>query len=158
MKADPLTMAYIETLTELLTPSHVYLRLRATTKSALLAELAKRSAGASGVLEPALAAALAAREALGSTGFGYGVAVPHARLPGLTRPFCAVAVLERPVAYDAVDGLPVDLVFLLLTPDGASSTHLALLAAASRKLRQPDVANAIRQASTPDAVIAALVG
>ena len=158
MKADTLTMAYIETLTDLLTPSHVLGRLRATTKSALLAELAKRCAAASGVPEAALAAALATREALGSTGFGHGVAVPHARLPGLTRPFCAVGVLDKPVAYDAVDGQPVDLVFLLLSPDGASSTHLALLAAASRKLRQPDVAQAIRQASTPEAVVAALVG
>ena len=125
MKADTLTMAYIETLTDLLTPSHVHVRLRATTKSALLAELAKRCAAASGVPEAALAAALATREALGSTGFGHGVAVPHARLPGLTRPFCAVGVLDKPVAYDAVDGQPVDLVFLLLSPDGASSTHLA---------------------------------
>lgn len=151
-------MAQNDTLTDLLLPSHVHLRVRAASKPALLAEIAKRAAASCGVPDTAIGQALAAREALGSTGFGNGIAVPHARLAGLSNLFCAVLVLEKPVAYDAVDGRPVDLVFLLLSPEGGNTAHLAMLAAASRRLRQSDVAAALRHASTPEEAIAALAG
>ena len=151
-------MAQNDSLTDLLLPSQVHLRLRATSKAALLADIAKRAASVCGVPDTAIAQALAAREALGSTGFGHGIAAPHARLPGLPKLYCSVAVLEKPLAYDSVDGQPVDLVFLLLSPEGSNAAHLALLAAASRRLRQSDVAAAIRAAATPQDVIAALAG
>ena len=151
-------MAQNDTLTDLLLPSHVHLRVRAASKSALLAEIAKRAAASCGLPDAVIGQALAAREALGSTGFGNGIAVPHARLAGLSNLFCAVLVLEKPVAYDAVDGRPVDLVFLLLSPEGGNTAHLAVLAAASRRLRQSDVAAALRAAATPEEVIAALAG
>jgi nitrogen PTS system EIIA component len=155
---DEPTMPQNDTLTDLLLPSRVHLRVRAASKAALLAEIAKRAAVACGLPDAAVAQALAARETLGSTGFGNGIAVPHARLAGLAGLFCSVTVLEKPVAYDAVDGKPVDLVFLLLSPEGGNSAHLALLAAASRRLRQSEVAAALRAAATPEDVIAALAG
>ncbi len=85
-----------------------------------------------------------------------GIAVPHARLPGLAEPAGFFARLDRPIAFDAIDGRPVDLVFLLLSPEGADAVHLARLAAASRRLRDPAVLAAIRAARTPAALIAAL--
>jgi PTS system nitrogen regulatory IIA component len=156
IEAEPMTQN--EILADLLLPAHVYLRVKAATKPALLKEIAKRAAPVCGVAEAAIEAALATREALGSTGFGNGIAVPHARLATLSRLFCALAVLDKPVAYEAVDNQPVDLVFLLLSPEGAQGGHLSLLAAASRRLRQPDIAAALRAATSPEAAIAAMVG
>jgi nitrogen PTS system EIIA component len=151
-------MTQNDSLSDLLQPAQVHLRLRAASKSALLADIAKRAAASCGMADAAIVQALAAREALGSTGFGHGIAAPHARLAGLPRLFCSLAVLEKPLAYDSVDGQPVDLVFLLLSPDGGNAAHLAVLAAASRRLRQSDVAAAIRAAATAEAAIAALAG
>jgi len=100
--------------------------------------------------------ALMDREAQGSTGVGRGVAVPHARLPGLDR-MCAVVVrLERPVGFDSVDEQPVDILFALFAPEGAESEHLRALARVSRLLRQGEVREHLRQARTPDAIYAVL--
>lgn len=143
------------TLDELLPPPHVLDRLHAPDKAALLAALA-RAAGEALDLPPAdIAAALAAREALGSTGTGEGIAVPHARMAALAAPAGFFARLDRPIAFDAVDGKPVDLVFLLLGP-AANGTHLRALAAVSRRLRTPGVAEALRGAA-PASLRAALL-
>ena len=150
-------MSNLETLAELLTPTEVMLNLRVGSKAALLGELAKRAAKLTGVAAPALSAALVAREELGSTGFGSGIAVPHARLDGLTRVFCLIAVLEKPVPYNAVDGQPVDIAFLLISPKAANSAHLAILAAATRKLRNAEISAAIRASTSAEQVIAALI-
>jgi PTS system nitrogen regulatory IIA component len=150
-------MTQNDTLAELLAPAQVVLRLRAATKTALLSELTKRAAQATGIPQATLGAALAGREALGSTGFGNGIAVPHARLDGLDRVFCMVAVLDKPVPFDAVDGKPVDIAFLLLSPTSANSAHLSILAAATRKLRQPDIAAAIRAAGSAEQVVQAFL-
>jgi PTS system nitrogen regulatory IIA component len=136
------------TLDELLSPDHVFARLRAGDKPRLLQELAKRAAAALGVPAPEISAALAAREALGSTGVGKGIAVPHAQLPGLASTAAFLCLLERPVDFAAIDGRPVDLVFLLLGPPQARSEHLAALAAATRRLREPATAEALRAATT----------
>ncbi len=157
MKPEVDMMSQNATLAALLTPSQVVLGLRAASKAALLAELAKRAAKATLLPEATLTAALAAREALGSTGFGHGIAVPHARLDGLDRLFCLLAVLNKPVAYQAVDDKLVDVVFLLLSPTNANAGHLALLAAASRKLRQPEIASALRVATSPELVVQAFL-
>ncbi len=143
-------------LDALIPPGHVLDRLRAPDKTALLNALA-RAAGESLGLPPAgIAAALAAREALGSTGIGGGIAVPHARIAALSAPAGFLARLDRPVAFDAVDGRPVDLVFLLLSP-ATDADHLRALAAVSRRLRRPEVAEAMRTAP-PAALRAALLG
>ena len=127
----------------------------ANTRQALslVAESAARRFGldAAEVLE-----ALLAREQAGSTGVGYGVAVPHARLPGLDRMRGVFVRLEAPVAFDSVDGQPVDLLFALLAPADAGSEHLRALARVSRLLRQSQLREQLRQARTVDALYALL--
>jgi PTS system nitrogen regulatory IIA component len=100
--------------------------------------------------------ALMDREALGSTGVGRGVAVPHARLPGLDQLRAVMVRLERPVAFDAVDGQPVDILFVLFAPETAQTEHLRALARVSRLLRQGEVREHLRQARSPDAIYAVL--
>ncbi len=140
------------TLETLIPPERVFVDLRAADKSRLLQELASRAGEATDVPPAAIGAALAAREALGSTGVGAGIAVPHAQLPQLDRTIGLLARLERPVDYASVDGQPVDLVFLLLGPPAARAEHLAALAAATRRLRNPVIANALRRAGSADAL------
>ncbi len=132
-------------------------RVTATSKRQALkvaAELAARSLGikASDALE-----ALLAREAVGSTGVGYGVAVPHARVPGLTRLRGVFVRLEQPVEFGAVDDRPVDLIFALFAPPEASGEHLRALARVSRLLRQAELREQLRQARGSDAIHALLV-
>ena len=119
----------------------------------LVAETAARRFGldAGEVLE-----ALLAREQAGSTGVGSGVAVPHARLPGLDRMRGVFVRLETPVDFDSVDGQPVDLLFALLAPPDAGSEHLRALARVSRLLRQSQLREQLRQARTVDALYALL--
>jgi len=144
------------TLDELIPPAHVLDRLRAADKASLLGALARAAGEALGLPPADIAAALAAREALGSTGTGRGIAVPHARIATLAAPSGFFARLDRPVAFDSVDGQPVDLVFLLLSPE-ADAEHLRALAAVSRRLRTPGVAEALRNAA-PAALRTTLLG
>jgi PTS system nitrogen regulatory IIA component len=130
----------------------VFLRVRAASKAALLAELANRAGLSLGLDQARVLAALRAREELGSTGVGAGIAVPHARLEGLSTIAGFFARLERPVAFDAIDGKPVDLVVMLLSPQHGSGDHLATLAQVSRRLRNPAIAEAIRTAEDAAAV------
>lgn len=101
--------------------------------------------------------ALLEREAAGSTGVGHGVAVPHARIEGLKELRAVFVRLEQPVAFEAVDDQPVDLLFALFAPKGANSDHLRALARVSRLLRQPDLREQLRQARTAEAIQLLLV-
>jgi len=96
------------------------------------------------------------REQLGSTGFGRNVAIPHARLPGLSRPVAAVVRLGTQVDFNAADGMPVDLVFGLLSPDGAGATHLHALAAISRLMRDERMHAALIAAPSSEALFSLL--
>lgn len=118
-----------------------------------VADIAARSFGldAGQVLD-----ALLEREAAGSTGVGHGVAVPHARLPGLTRMRAVFMRLEQPTPFEAVDDQPVDLVFALFAPAEADTEHLRTLARVSRLLRQGDLRQQIRQARTAESIHALL--
>lgn len=132
-------------------------RIAAASKRQALsiaAEIAGRQFGikVSDVLD-----ALLEREALGSTGVGYGVAVPHARLAGLQRLRGVFVRLEQPVEFEAVDDRPVDLIFALFAPPQASGEHLRALARVSRLLRRADVREQLRQAHGADAIRALLV-
>jgi PTS system nitrogen regulatory IIA component len=135
------------TLDELIPETHVFHRVRVPDKTALLAELGRRAGGLLGLAPAAITAALAAREALGSTGTGHGLAVPHARLDEISATTGFLARLDRPIAFDAVDAAPVDLVFLLLSPTSGGN-HLQALAAVSRRLRERTLADAARQAGS----------
>ncbi|MGB3797398.1 MAG: PTS sugar transporter subunit IIA [Alteraurantiacibacter sp.] len=96
------------------------------------------------------------REKLGSTGFGRGVAIPHARMPEMTSPVAALMKLERPVAFAAADGLPVSLVFGLLSPAASGATHLHALAAISRLVRDERVNDALCDATDREALYSVL--
>lgn len=99
---------------------------------------------------------LDARERLGSTGFGRGVAIPHARAAGLARPVAALLKLEQPIDFAAADGLPVDLVFGLLSPENSGATHLHALAAISRLMRDERVRDALGDAPDEAALFSLL--
>ena len=122
-------------LTDLLTRDHVLFGVRARNKAALLKHCAAQAAAASGAAAEDIFAALSARERLGSTGFGRGFALPHARVEGVRKLLGLFARLARPIPFDAIDGAPVDLVFLLLIPPGAGTDHVAALAAVARAMR-----------------------
>ncbi|MGI3899261.1 MAG: PTS sugar transporter subunit IIA [Janthinobacterium lividum] len=134
------------TIGELLTPDRVFLDLRASDKRRLIDDLARRAAGAAGVDASVIAEALNAREQLGSTGMGAGIAIPHARLPTLQRPLGFFVRLRAPMDFDAIDGDRVDLVFVLLLPAQAQGEHLNALACVARRLRAEPVTIALRKA------------
>ncbi|MFA5676934.1 MAG: PTS IIA-like nitrogen regulatory protein PtsN [Pseudomonas sp.] len=92
---------------------------------------------------------LIAREKLGSTGFGNGIAIPHCRLEGCTEAIGALLQLDNRIDFDSLDGEPVDLIFVLLVPHEATEQHLQILKVLAEKLDQDDVREALRQA--PDA-------
>ena len=96
------------------------------------------------------------REKLGSTGVGNGIAIPHGKLPKLDKLFGLFARLDRPIDFDALDGQPVDLIFLLLAPEAAGADHLKALARVARLLRDPHVANKLRESRDAEALFAVL--
>ncbi|MBT9299523.1 MULTISPECIES: PTS IIA-like nitrogen regulatory protein PtsN [Pseudomonas] len=96
--------------------------------------------------------ALIAREKLGSTGFGNGIAIPHCRLKGCETPVSALLHLEAPIDFDAIDGAPVDLLFVLLVPEAATDAHLELLRQIASMLDREDVRKKLRSASTNEAL------
>ncbi|GAA4771582.1 PTS IIA-like nitrogen regulatory protein PtsN [Stakelama sediminis] len=98
------------------------------------------------------------REKLVTTGSGNGIAIPHARYTGLPHLVGAVLVLEKPIDFDAIDDMPVDLIFMLLTPPDAGSVHLKMLARVARALRDQDYADKLRGAGSDDALFAILTG
>jgi nitrogen PTS system EIIA component len=114
-------------IADLITPAQVLAAVRVQDKPQLLAELARRASAATGIDAPAIFTALQTREELGSTGLGQGFALPHARINGLTAFFGLFARLARPIDFQAIDGEPVDLVFLLLIPPDANAEHVAAL-------------------------------
>jgi PTS system nitrogen regulatory IIA component len=133
---------------ELIKPENV-LRLSVGTKIQLLQDLARRAAKALDLDVQAIVDLVIAREALGSTGVGAGVAIPHTRISRLAHFFTLFARLETPIGFAAVDGQPVDLIVLLLIPDAAANDHLAALACVSRRLRDPEIAFQLRATSDP---------
>ena len=142
---------------DLLAPDGIVLRGGASSKRQALHLVAEAAAESLNLDEGRVLDALLEREALGSTGLGYGVAVPHARIEGLHK-ICGVFVrLDAPVAYGAVDDRPVDLMFALFAPPRDGAEHLRALAAVSRALRSPELRESLRQARTIDSVHALFV-
>ncbi len=132
--------------------------LPATTKRGLFGLLAQVAGPRLGIDPAEITAALSERERLGSTGFGGGVAIPHGKLAGLTRIYAVVARLPEAIDYKAIDGVPVDLVFLLLSPPDAGAEHLKALAAISRAIRHGPTCAKLRGAKSRDALAAVLMG
>ena len=115
-----------------------------------------RAALLTGQNERAVFEVLLQREKLGTTAVGYGVAIPHGKLPKLEKLFGLFARLERPIDFEAMDGQPVDLVFLLLAPEGAGADHLKALARIARLLRDQDVAKKLRASRDAQAIYSVL--
>lgn len=126
--------------------------VRLDSKPAILAALAKRFGEVYALDTEVVLDRMAEREALGSTGFGRGVAIPHARIADLGRPVAAFLRLQAPVAFDAADAMPVDLVFGLLSPEHAGAVHLHALAAISRMMRNDAMHSALSQAPSDEAL------
>lgn len=143
-------------LVDLVARDNVVLDLRATEKKTALADLAQRASDKAGVPPDLIVNALFAREALGSTGVGGGIAIPHARLAAIAKPFALFARLRAPIEFDAVDGKPVDLLLLLLLPAATHGEQMNALACAARALRDPKIAETLRKAKTPDAAYNAM--
>lgn len=146
------------TIDEFLAPAGVIHGVRVPNKKALLKKLAHLSSRTLGLHPDDVLGALARRQDLGSTGVGDGVALPHAPLEAVRRPFGLLARLREPIDFEAVDERPVDLVFLLLLPASARSEHLNALACVARKLRDPECAGALRGARDATALHSLLTG
>ncbi|MEX0589682.1 MAG: PTS IIA-like nitrogen regulatory protein PtsN [Xanthobacteraceae bacterium] len=143
-------------LNDLLAAPAVLPALKVKNKKQALQELAARAAQSSGRGEREIFDTLLQRERLGSTGIGRGVAIPHGKLPKLDRLVGLFARLDKPVDFDALDGEPVDLIFLLLAPEGAGADHLKALARIARLLRDERMAEKLRAARDKDAIFALL--
>ena len=143
-------------LTDLLLPETVLERLPVANKKALFQQLATAGAAAYGLDSAAILEGLVKREKLGSTGFGGGVATPHARITGLNHVVGIFARLAQPIDFQAVDDLPVDIVFALLSPVDAGALHLKALARVSRRLRERGFVDKLRGAASRDAIYALL--
>jgi nitrogen PTS system EIIA component len=141
-------------LVDILTPDGVVTNSRATSKKQILQELARKAAELTGMEERAIFDVLLERERLGTTGVGNGIAIPHGKLAGLKRLWGVFARLEKPVDFEAIDEQPVDLVFLLLAPEGAGADHLKALAKVSRLLRDKRICDKLRGSDKPDALYA----
>ena len=133
----------------LLKPEAVKVVTSATSKKRLLQELGDLMEAAHGVNGALVVEALLARDALGPTGVGHGVALPHARLDGIDDVMGAFVLLDKPIEFDSVDRQPVDIAFALFAPEEAGVEHLKALALVSRTLRDPSICAKLR--ANPDA-------
>jgi PTS system nitrogen regulatory IIA component len=145
-------------LSALLTVDAIDAALPASNKKALFQLLAVAASRQTGIAAKTIVTALTEREKLGSTGFGGGVAIPHGKIEGLDRVYGYFARLAQPIEFQAVDNLPVDIVFLLLSPPDAGADHLRALASVSRCLRQRNAVAKLRGARSRDAIFALLTG
>jgi PTS system nitrogen regulatory IIA component len=143
-------------LTDLIAPNAVIPALKGTNKKQAIQELAAKAAELTGHNERAIAEILLQRERLGSTGVGGGIAIPHGKLPKLNRLFGLSARLDGAIDFEALDGQPVDLIFLLLAPETAGADHLKALARVARLLRDADVVQKLRASQDAAALYAVL--
>ncbi|SIR22066.1 PTS IIA-like nitrogen-regulatory protein PtsN [Bosea sp. TND4EK4] len=149
-------MDWLMTLTDLLSPQAVISPLRANSKKQALLELSQHAALLTGLPERELYESLLQRERLGSTGIGDGIAIPHGRMPGIGRLVGLFARLDKPIDFESLDGQPVDIVFVLIAPEGAGADHLKALARVARVLRNQTVLEQIRKIRDPEMIYALL--
>jgi PTS system nitrogen regulatory IIA component len=143
-------------ITDLVAPEAILPALKVNSKKQALQELSARAAELTGQSERAIFEVLLQREKLGTTAVGYGIAIPHGKLPKLEKLFGLFARLERPIDFEAMDGQPVDLLFLLLAPEGAGADHLKALAKIARLLRDQEVARKLRASTDAPAIYSVL--
>lgn len=139
-------------LTDLLTPEAIIPSLKAATKKQALLELSERAARLSGLAAREIFDSLLHRERLGSTGIGDGIAIPHGKSTKIKNILGVFARLDRPIDFEALDGAPVDLIFLLITPENSGADHLKALACAARMMRDPAMVSTLRATRDPGAL------
>jgi PTS system nitrogen regulatory IIA component len=144
-------------ISDILSPHDVLIDVRAANKRQLLEELAAKAAISVGRGVEQVRPYLLKREELGSTGVGGGIAIPHARLPDLQRPYGLLAKLKQPMEFDAIDGQAVDIVFVLLLPAAPENGRLAALALVARALRPSENLARLRGAKNTSELYSAIV-
>lgn len=143
-------------LTDIIAPNAILPALKVNNKKHAIQELAAHAAQLTGLNERTILEVLQQRERLGSTAVGSGVAIPHGKLPKLGGLFGLFARLEKPIDFEALDNQKVDLIFLLLAPEGAGADHLKALAKIARLLRDPEIARKLRESHDTDALYAVM--
>ena len=143
-------------LTDIVAPNAIIPALKANNKKQAIQELSAQAAKLTGLNERTILEVLQQRERLGSTAVGSGVAIPHGKLPKLGRLFGLFARLEKPIEFEALDNQKVDLIFLLLAPEGAGADHLKALAKIARLLRDPEISRKLRESQDADALHAVM--
>ena len=143
-------------LSEIMSEKSILMGLKSNSKRQLLQDFAVKAAEITGLNERTIFDTIMERENLGSTGFGEGTALPHGRFEGLNRVYGLFARLNSPVDFEAIDGKPVDLIFMLLSPEGNGADHLTALAQASRFLKDESTRNKLRQISSSQEIYALL--
>jgi nitrogen PTS system EIIA component len=141
-------------LQQLLNPNHVLLGFEVTSKKRLFEEIGFLFERTSKLNRSLVTDSLFARERLGSTGLGFGVAIPHGRIKGLKEPLVALIQLKTSIGFDAVDGAPVELAFALLVPENATQKHLDLLAEIAELLGDEPKREALKSAASVEAILA----
>lgn len=136
----------------LLTSQSVIADLKAASKAEALIALSEQAASVMGLEVSAVYHALVERERLGTTGLGHGIAIPHARLANIKRLCVVFARLTKPVNFEAIDAQPVDLMFLVLSPESAGADHLKALARLSRLLHDASLCRKLRDTDTADSL------
>ncbi len=143
-------------IADLISPETVFADIKASSKKQTLQELSRRAAATTGCDEKEILNVLIERERLGTTGVGQGIAIPHGKLASLDRIHGFFARLDSGVDFDAMDDMPVDLVFVLLAPEEGGADHLKALARVSRTLRDSARCERLRGTENADALFAVL--
>lgn len=144
-------------LARVISEEAILIHLKVNSKKHLFHTLAERASDVTGLPADDICEALQERERLGSTGLGAGVAIPHARLGSIDRIYGVFATLDSPISFDAVDNLPVDIVFTLLAPEDAGAEHLRTLAKVSRLLRDSQTCEKLRGCTSVDGAFIVLM-
>lgn len=139
-------------LSQFLAPENVVLDVPATSKKRALEQVALLLENNQGLERASVFDSLFARERLGSTGLGHGVAIPHGRIKNISKPSAAFVRLVQPVSFDAPDGEPVDLLLVIVVPEEATQQHLDILAEVARRLSEDSVIESLRSATQPSVV------
>lgn len=143
-------------ISEIMSVNSIVLSIKANNKRQLLQELAKKASEVSGINDRTIFDTILERENLGSTGFGGGTALPHGRLEELNKVYGIFARLNTPIDFDSIDGKPVDLVFLLISPESSGADHLTALAQISRILKDEATCTKLRAAADKEEIHALL--
>lgn len=143
-------------ISNILTEKNVFLRLKSGSKREFLQDFAQKASEVTGIDALTIFDSILERENLGSTGFGDGTALPHGRFMGLDKVYAFFGKPSYPVEFDSIDGRPVEIAFLLMSPEGNGADHLTALAVLSRVLKDENLCNRLKKMSSPTEIYALL--